>query len=37
VPKQECSTPVPGWKKGEWVADTLSENDPARDDTREVI
>jgi len=37
VPKQECSTPVPGWKKGEWVADTLPENDPARDDTREVI
>ena len=37
VPKQECPTPVPGWKKGEWVADTLPENDPARDDTREVI
>lgn len=37
VPKQECPTPVPGWKKGEWVADTLSENDPAHDDTREVI
>jgi predicted pyridoxine 5'-phosphate oxidase superfamily flavin-nucleotide-binding protein len=37
IPKQECSTPVPGWKKGEWVADTLPENDPARDDTREVI
>ena len=37
VPKQECPTPVPGWKKGEWVADTLPENDPACDDTREVI
>jgi predicted pyridoxine 5'-phosphate oxidase superfamily flavin-nucleotide-binding protein len=37
VPQQECPTPVPGWKKGEWVADTLPENDPARDDTREVI
>ena len=37
VPQQECSTPVPGWKKGEWVADTLPENDPARDDKREVI
>jgi uncharacterized protein len=37
VPQQECSTPVPGWKKGEWVADTLPEKDPARDDTREVI
>ncbi len=37
VPKQECPTPVPGWKKGDWVADTLPENDPARDATREVI
>jgi predicted pyridoxine 5'-phosphate oxidase superfamily flavin-nucleotide-binding protein len=37
VPKQECPTPVPGWKKGEWIADTLPENDPARDDKREVI
>ena len=37
VPQQECSTPVPGWKKGEWVADTLPENDSARDDTREII
>jgi len=37
VPKKECPTPVPGWKKGDWVADTLPENDPARDDTREVI
>ena len=37
VPQQECPTPVPGWKKGDWVADTLPENDPARDNTREVI
>jgi len=37
VPKQECPTPVPGWKKGDWVADALPENDPARDDTHEVI
>ena len=37
VPKQECPTPVPGRKKGDWVTDTLPENDPARDDTREVI
>jgi len=37
VPQQECPTPVPGWKKGEWVSDTLPENDPARDATREVI
>ena len=37
VPQQECPTPIPGWKKGEWVADTLPENDPARDAKREVI
>jgi predicted pyridoxine 5'-phosphate oxidase superfamily flavin-nucleotide-binding protein len=37
VPKKECPTPVPGWKKGEWVADTLPTDDPARDPSREVI
>ena len=37
VPKQECPTPVPGWKKGKWVADTLPAGDPARDPSREVI
>jgi hypothetical protein len=37
VPKKECQTPVPGWKKGEWVADTLPAHDPARDKSRKVI
>ena len=37
VPKSQCQTPVPGWKAGEWVADVLPENDPARDKTREVL
>lgn len=37
VPKKECPTPVPGWKKGGWVADTLPAHDPARDKSREVI
>jgi predicted pyridoxine 5'-phosphate oxidase superfamily flavin-nucleotide-binding protein len=37
VPKQDCPTPVPGWKKGEWVADTLPAKDPAHDKSREVI
>jgi hypothetical protein len=37
VPKQECQTPVPGWKKGEWVANTLPANDLAHDKSREVI
>src|SRR5256885_13389370 len=30
VPKSECKTPMPDWKQGEWVADVLPENDPAR-------
>ena len=37
VPKSGCTTPVPGWKAGEWVADVLPANDPARDKTREVL
>ena len=37
VPKSSCQTPVPGWKAGDWVADVLPENDPARDKTREVL
>lgn len=37
VPKKECATPVPGWKSGEWVADALPTDDPARDESREVI
>ena len=37
VPQQECPTPVPSWKKGEWVADTLPTDDPANDPSREVI
>ncbi|HZP57541.1 MAG TPA: pyridoxamine 5'-phosphate oxidase family protein [Dehalococcoidia bacterium] len=30
VPHAECPTPVPDWKKGDWVADVLPEGDPAR-------
>jgi predicted pyridoxine 5'-phosphate oxidase superfamily flavin-nucleotide-binding protein len=30
VPQAGCETPVPGWKKSEWAADVLPENDPAR-------
>ena len=37
VPKGGCPTPVPGWKTGDWVADVLPENDPARDKSREVL
>jgi len=37
VPKKACTTPVPGWKKGDWVSDTLSSNDPAHDPSREIL
>ena len=37
VPKTECETPVPAWKTGEWVSDTLPARDPARDPSREVL
>ena len=37
VPKEACETPVPAWKKGDWVADTLPEKDAARDPDREVL
>ena len=37
VPKSECETPVPAWKTREWAHDALAENDPALDDSREVI
>ncbi len=30
VPHEACETPVPDWKRGEWVADVLPESDPAR-------
>jgi hypothetical protein len=37
VPKDACETPVPAWKKGDWVSDTLPQKDPARGDAREVL
>ena len=37
VPKNECETPVPDWKKGDWVSDTLPASDPAHDPKRKVI
>lgn len=30
VPHAACKTPVPDWKRDEWVADVLPANDPAR-------
>ena len=37
VPKKGKATPVPSWKCADWSADALPANDPARDNTREVI
>jgi len=37
VPKAECETPVPQWKRNEWAHDVLPEGDPANDTDREVI
>ena len=36
VPKSGCQTPVPGWKAGDWVADVLPSDDPARHKGREI-
>jgi predicted pyridoxine 5'-phosphate oxidase superfamily flavin-nucleotide-binding protein len=38
VPREECATPVPAWKRSEWAFDALPEHDPARDPgEREVL
>jgi predicted pyridoxine 5'-phosphate oxidase superfamily flavin-nucleotide-binding protein len=37
VPKEECETPVPAWKRSEWAHDALPVADPANDPAREVI
>lgn len=37
VPKSGCVTPVPGWKAGDWVADVLPANDPARHKDRKIL
>jgi uncharacterized protein len=37
VPKSECETPVPAWKTREWAHDALATDDPAYDETRDVI
>lgn len=31
VPRNDCLTPVPEWKRSEWAVDALPEHDPARD------
>ena len=36
VPREDCVTPVPGWKRSDWAADVLPVDDPARDPNAEV-
>lgn len=37
VPKAECKTPVPAWKRGGWADDVLPAHDAARDPAAEVL
>ncbi|GAA4413694.1 hypothetical protein GCM10023168_36660 [Fodinibacter luteus] len=38
VPRPDCPTPVPEWKRSEWALDALPAHDPARDPGgREVL
>lgn len=38
VPREDCLTPVPEWKRSDWAADALPAGDPARDPgDREVL
>jgi predicted pyridoxine 5'-phosphate oxidase superfamily flavin-nucleotide-binding protein len=30
VPRSDCETPVPGWKRTDWARDVLPKGDPAR-------
>lgn len=30
VPREDCETPVPDWKRADWAFDALPEDDPAR-------
>ena len=37
VPKRECATPVPQWKRSDWASDVLPADDPAIDPEREIL
>ncbi|HEY6567734.1 MAG TPA: pyridoxamine 5'-phosphate oxidase family protein [Actinomycetota bacterium] len=36
VPREDCVTPVPAWKRNDWAEDVLPAGDPARDPDAEV-
>jgi predicted pyridoxine 5'-phosphate oxidase superfamily flavin-nucleotide-binding protein len=37
VPRADCDTPVPAWKRREWAHDALPADDPAYDSSREIV
>jgi predicted pyridoxine 5'-phosphate oxidase superfamily flavin-nucleotide-binding protein len=37
VPRQDCVTPVPSWKRSDWAADVVPDDDPSRDPARETL
>lgn len=38
VPRDDCPTPVPEWKRSDWAFDALPQDDPARDPgDREIL
>ena len=38
VPRDDCPTPVPEWKRSDWAFDALPRDDPARDpDDRDIL
>jgi hypothetical protein len=37
VPREDCATPVPSWKRADWAVDVLPEGDPALDPDATVV
>ena len=37
VPRSECETPAPAWKRSEWASDVLAEGDRALDPDVEIV
>lgn len=37
VPREDCETPVPSWKRSDWARDVLPDDDPARDPNATVV
>ena len=37
VPREDCETPVPSWKRSDWAVDVLPEGDPALDPDATVV